>query len=989
VAVSLADRTAEVHTRGPLSALLRATATAGYPATFSAAPASPDPPPPRAAPSTGTTTTLLRVRRMSCGACASAVERAARRVRGVASASVSLLAGTAIITWQTPPPPRCGTPADVAAAVAAAGYSCEVCAEDAARRAAFKVTGVCCAACPPRIAAALQVLPGVGEVGVLQPGTGEDLIDALSSRPPGPLPFLKVTVAFDAAEVGPRALRDALLALGYGAEPWVERGGEDDGMAAALAEAAEWRRLFLGSLAFTAPLVVLMMLLPYIPACNAALMRNLLPTPPPQEENMPMSARSLPLMSVLAAALATPVQFGYGWRFARGAARALRSGGANMDVLVACGTGAAYLYSVLLVLLRALRPQGASGKDMFDTPAMLLTFILLGKWLESRARGATASALRSLAQLQPPRALLVTLDAAGAVATETDIAAALLQPGDLLKLAAGDRVPADGVLHSGAVAFDESLLTGESVPVLRKAGERCAAGALAVAGAGIMAAESVGADTGLARIVALVRDAQAAKAPVQAKADGVASVFVPAVLALAVITFCAWFGACRTGVVPLEWYASEGAFLFSFLFALAALVIACPCALGLATPTAVMVACGAGARRGLLFKGGAPLQAAAGVTTVAFDKTGTLTAGAPSLAHTELLAGPRDMEWALAAAAAMEAGSTHPLARAILAAAVQAAQRRGANLLPLLPDQPEHISTVLGRGVCARLGSEAVALGAPDWHSPALSPAAAERVAALEAAGHTVLLLCAGPAVCSDDGCPQEDPEALAAAAANGGAIALFALIDRIKPDAAEAVTALNAAGVACVMLSGDNARTAAAVAAAVGITDVRAGLLPAQKVEAVASLRGAGARVAMVGDGVNDAPALAAADVGIAIGAGADVAIDAAGVVLVHSRVLDVPAALQLAAVTMRRIKVNLILSLAFNCLGIPLAAGALYPAARVRLPPEAAAAAMAASSVAVVVSSLLLRRWHSPHFAADTLERGRSDVAAPIDRRHRIERE
>jgi Cu+-exporting ATPase len=699
---------------------------------------------------------------------------------------------------------------------------------------------------------------------------------------------------------------------------------------------------------------------------------------------------------------------------------------------------AAYGYSALLVLLRALRHDGATvrarthihtftrvlrsqhsrvcaeakrarmaqGKDMFDTSAMLITFVLLGKWLESRARGATHTALRSLAALAPLHATLLTLaPGSGAGATpdagalnvigEEDVAAALLEPGDVLRICAGTRVPADGLLLSGMLALDESLLTGESVPVVRRGGERVAAGAAVAAGSGIMRAEAVGADTGLARIVALVRDAQASKAPVQAAADAISAVFVPFIVAAACVTFAGWYGACRTGAVPRSWYDAEGPFLFSFLFSLSSLVIACPCALGLATPTAVMVASGLGAAHGLLFKGGAPLQAAARVTAVSFDKTGTLTAGAPAVTAVEMLThGRGDAAWALETAAALEAGSAHPVGRAIVAAhAARARASLPADAPPPPPPPVARHAAALGRGVAGVVRGVCVCVGSPGWcaaaGAPPLGAEAAARVAALEAGGHTVLLLCAAAQAeaeaASEADVPTSDADAdadavppVAAAAARGGAVALLALIDAVKPDAAAAVAALRADGITCVMLTGDNPRAAAAVAAAVGITDVRAGLLPGEKVTAVRNLRSAGFTVAMVGDGVNDAPALAAADVGVAIGTGADVAIDAAGIVLVHARVRDVPAALALARAAMRRIRLNLALSLAFNGLGIPLAAGAVYPLLRARLPPEAAAGAMALSSVAVVLSSLSLRRFKSPHMGAGAVSGGADALAA-----------
>lgn len=976
VQVSLERGIAEVSTCGAVAHLLRAAEVTGFPSHVlleneTAAAPQPQTPPlstptPHAAHATARPPTLLRVYRLSCSACSSAVERVALRVPGVATAAVSVLANTAHVTWM-PPPAKAASPEALAAAIRAAGYPCQVVDESARGRVSFQVRGMCCPACPQRIQHALRALPSVASVNV----------DEQACR---------VDAAFDATSARPRQLLDALDALGYGADLWPQTSAAEEEDAHAAGEVAEWRRLFLGSLVFTLPLVVLMMLLPYIPAANQLIMLELLPaqshvgTAGHAGAHGGGSGRSLPLMSVLGWGLASVVQFVYGARFLAGAVRSLRARSANMDVLVALGTWAAYIYSCLLVLLRAQRSGGVPGKDMFDTPAMLICFILLGKWLESGARGRTRSALKGLAALQPACATLVEERR-----PDRDIPAAMLQLGDVVRLAPPQRVPADAILLSGALALDESLLTGESQPVVRRPGQRAAAGATCVSGSATARCTAVGGDTGLARIVALVRDAQACKAPIQAVADRVSSRFVPAIVAVALTTFAAWYGAARGGAVPSGWYASEGAFLFAFLFALSSLVIACPCALGLATPTAVMVASGVGAQHGLLFKGGAPLQAAARITCVAFDKTGTLTAGAPTVTALQLLrpaAGLRTEADVAAVCAALEGDSGHPVARAVVAHAGgpggAGAARAGALTGRV---------TVLGRGVAGGLdGHTAVALGSPAWaaSAEALCAEHAARVLQLEQQGHTVLLLWAGPAPppCADSlhdadrlCCDQGGLPRLAAAAAHGGVVALLALADTLKPDAAEAVAALRSAGVACLMLTGDNPRAAAAIGLRAGIADVRAGLLPADKVAELHKLRASGAVVAMVGDGVNDAPALAAADVGVAIGAGSDVAIDAAGIVLVHSRVRDVVATLQLARATMRRIRLNLVLSLVFNLLGVPIAAGVLYPALRVRLPPEAAAAAMAASSVAVVLSSLSLKRFTSPHFAADAASVSRTD--------------
>jgi len=946
VSVSLEEGTAEVDSCSGAAPLLRAAQSTGFEARLllgSSAPVVSEAQPeasalqlgqtnsrklstPATEPATGAS--LLRVWNLSCAACASSVERAVMRLPGVQSVSVSLLANTAMVTWKHG---EAGSASAVADAIRAAGYPCDAVDDTAKRVVRLMVSGMCCKACPRRIREALKRLPGIGDVRVFEQ-------------------LCRVEVHYDAQCASPRLVWDALTRLGYGVAL-----APDDNKSDAMVDEEQhyWRRLFLSALVFTAPLVILTMLLPYSPTAYQLIQQELLP--------MRLSSRgqSLPLSSLIAFLLATPVQVVCGSRFASGALCSLRSGSANMDVLVAMGTYTAFAYSSFVLLLRALRPGGAmmGGRDMFDTPAMLITFIVLGKWLEARAKGQTTTSLRSLANLQPPTAML--LDRVDEDITGDDgfggrvCPASMLRIGDLIRVEAGERIPADALILSGALALDESLLTGESTPVARRAGASGAivAGSSCVSGHAIARCTAVGKDTGLARIVALVRDAQASKAPIQAAADRVSAVFVPAVFTVACASFACWYGAARSGALPQSWTASEGDFLFAFMFAISSLVVACPCALGLATPSAVMVASGLGASHGILLKGGAPLQAAASVDTVCFDKTGTLTQGAPSVEVFEMLNPGGDMRAAALLAAALEGDSMHPVAKAV----VRHARREYSVELPSVVT---HQVAVLGCGVAGVIGDRAASLGSPAWFAASggsLKNVHKARVYELEQLGCTVLLLAQGTASAA---LPQE-------AAAAGGAIAIVALLDSVKPDAAAAVQALHNAGIRCVMLTGDNPRAAATVAKRVGITDVRAGLLPADKVEALRSLRLSGRKVAMVGDGVNDAPALAAADVGVAIGAGSDVAIDAAGVVLVHSRVCDVVAMLELAQAAMRRIRLNLFFSLVFNGLGVPIAAGVLYPAMRIRLPPEVAAAAMAASSVSVVGSSLLLKRFKSRHFA------------------------
>ena len=1045
VHVSLASGRVTLSTWAPMRRLLRAVAAAGFVATKTdgfevdvVVGADDEPLVPTqhttaqrlhsvAASSDGA---RLRVTGLSCAACTNSVEALAKGVEGVASASCSLLSSSLTLKWH---PGAAPAPEEVAAAVRRGGYGCDVVDPTAARCVSLRVGGFVCDGCPSRVSRVLRGVPGVSTVApacaALKPHTSKSSAPLAAEPAPGGemaqprrtwsgATTATFAVSYDAERVDPRALFDALSCLGY--EVALDSTADDisGADAAAAAEVASLRRAFLGSLAFTLPLVLLAMAFPLNAAVKTALDTNLLAAP-----------RMLPASSLVAFALATPVQFVYGARFFTGAFHALKRRSANMDVLIALGTGSAYAASIFAVLLSSISPSLAGGfAPLFDTSSMLVCFVVLGKWLEARARGRTADALRSLARLQPPTAALRT--PSGAL---VPIPASLLRVGDIVDISSSDRVPADCVLIAGALDVDEALLTGEAAPVCRRPGDRLAAGSTAVAGRCSARCAAVGEATGLARIVALVRDAQADKAPVQALADAASSVFVPIIVAASVITFVSWVAAGQTGSIPPEWYSSSGdgpagLFLFAFLFALTVLVVACPCALGLAVPCAVMVATGLGARFGLLFKGGAPLQAAAGATDVCLDKTGTLTAGRPAVAAVEilspqppgaaLLASSRASVLALCAAVQVEGeAAKHPLARALLtaAAAEGAALPAGVTVASRQP--------VIGRGVAAWLSTTAtggegcggdssslltpVSLGSPAWATAAgarLSPSTAARVDALEARGCTVVVLCVGPPRAAarvppdqlhcggdDDGSGGVPPAAAAAAAVSSSsssssscAVALVALSDALKPDATAGVAALHALGLRVHLLTGDNPRAAAAAASAAGIppSNVRASCLPGNKLAAIRALQRAGSKVLFVGDGANDGPALAAADCGAAVGGGAELAVDAGGVVLVHARVRDVAAAIELARAAMRRIRINLACSLVFNALGVPIAAGVLFPSFRARLPPEAASAAMAASSVAVVLSSLGLATFRGANFGADAAAAPRADAARAAPR-------
>jgi Cu+-exporting ATPase len=589
--------------------------------------------------------------------------------------------------------------------------------------------------------------------------------------------------------------------------------------------------------------------------------------------------------------LATPVQFWIGLRFYRGAWSALRGGGANMDVLVALGTSMAYGFSAVVTAL------GLHGQHVyFEASAAIITLVLMGKLLEARAKARTADAIEALVRLQPRTAWIEVDGQLREVAVDS------LVVGATFVVRAGDRVPVDGMVLSGRSTLDESMLTGESLPVSKQAGDTVFAAT--VNGEGLLRcrAEGVGGHTLLAGIIHMVEQAQGSKAPVQRLADTVSAIFVPAVVALAALTFVLWWLIGGDAVVAL-------------VNAVAVLVIACPCALGLATPTAIMVGTGQGARAGILVKNAEALERAEKLSVLAVDKTGTLTEGKPAVVAV-LPAEGVSGEAVLAQAAALEAVSAHPLARAVVAAAgtVQAA---------------EAVDTVPGKGVSGQVDGHAVVVGSPAFLRE-LGVALPEPV--LEAAvgaGRTPV-----------------------AVAVDGRWAGLIAVADPVRASSAGAVARLQAEGVTVVMLTGDHPGTARAVAAEVGISDVRAGVLPADKAAAVAALASPHGLVGMVGDGINDAPALAAADVSFAMGGGSDVALDAADVTLVRNDLNSVADAVDLSRATLAKIRQNLFFAFIYNVLGIPLAALGF-------LNPVVAGAAMAASSVSVVSNSLLLRRW------------------------------
>ncbi len=779
----------------------------------------------------------LPVRGMHCAACATRVEKSLGEAAGVRQASVNLALDRADVTLDPKADPR-----TVVEAVEAAGY------EVPRRRFHLVISGMTCAACAARVEKALRRVPGVLEA--------------------------SVNLALERAEVtaieGLVEVADLIAAverIGYSARPAEEEGARRE-------EAAPRRP----------PAMLLLAILCSLPLVAQMIWRA--------------AGIDVHLSPWLELALATPVQFLAGGRFYAGAWKALRAGSGNMDLLVAMGTSAAYLYSLALLLMQG---SAAAGQLYFEASAVIITLVMFGKWLEERAKRGASEAIRRLMSLRPETAHVVRNG------SEIDLPVGEVRVGDLLVLRPGERVPVDGEIVDGESEFDESLVTGESMPVARGPGEPVIAGALNGAGMVRIRATRVGRDTTLARIARLVEQAQAGKAPIQRLVDRVAAVFVPVVIAIAIVTF-------------LGWLVAGGGLETALVAAVSVLVIACPCALGLATPTALVAGTGAAARAGILIRDIETLERAHHVDVVVFDKTGTLTEGRPEVV--EVVAADGDAERLLALAATAQSASEHPLGRAIL----EAAQARG-----LAVGSAERFRSVVGKGIEAVVEGRIVRIGRADFvaaTAPLPGPLR-QKAEELEAAATTVVWVATGERV-----------------------VGLLALADRLRPDAAVAVRRLHRQGKRTVLLSGDHRRVAEEVANRLGIDEVRAPVAPEDKSREVERLRAAGHRVAMVGDGINDAPALAAADVGIAMGSGADVALETAGITLMRPRPVLVPAAFEIARLTHRKIWQNLFWAFIYNVTGIPLAAAGY-------LSPAIAGAAMALSSVSVVTNSLTLRRW------------------------------
>jgi Cu+-exporting ATPase len=622
------------------------------------------------------------------------------------------------------------------------------------------------------------------------------------------------------------------------------------------------------------------------------------------------------LRPLLELAFATPVVLWGGWPFFVRGWRSLVNRSLNMFTLIALGVGVAYAYSVVAALAPEIFPPGVRDAHgnvgvYFEAAAAIVTLVLLGQVLELRARRNTSAAIRALLDLAPTLARRVKADG-----TEEDVPLEHVQVGDRLRVRPGEKIPVDGSVLEGASSVDESMLTGESMPVEKTPGSRVIGATLNGTGMLIVGAERVGSDTMLARIVSLVAQAQRSRAPIQKLADRVSAWFVPAVILVALLTFVAWY-----------WIGPEPRLAHAVINAVAVLIIACPCALGLATPMSIMVAVGRGAQLGVLFRDAEAIERLRDVDTLVVDKTGTLTVGKPVLQQV-IVAGAQREDEILKISASLEQASEHPLAAAIVAGA----QARG-----IRPQPVEGFESVTGQGVRGTVDGKAVALG-----NRTLMLATQVDVSSLQAHADDL----------------RADGQTVMYVAVDGRSAGVLSVADAIKDSTPEAIRALHGEGVRIVMVTGDNRRTAEAVARRLGIDAVQADVLPEEKSAAVGHLQAEGRRVAMAGDGVNDAPALAAADVGIAMGTGTDVAIESAGVTLVKGDLIGIVRARQLSRATVRNIHQNLFAAFIYNALGVPVAAGVLYPFTGLLMSPILAAAAMSLSSVSVIANALRLRR-------------------------------
>ncbi|XP_020585517.1 probable copper-transporting ATPase HMA5 isoform X2 [Phalaenopsis equestris] len=847
----------------------------------------------------------LRIKGMACTSCSESVERSLLVVDGVKKAVVGLALEEAKVHFD----PDLTNPDRLIEAIEDAGFGATLISSgNDANKLYLKVEGIHLENNSVLVQSSLEAAKGVNHVE----------LDALKQ---------KVTVTYDPDLTGPRSIMQCIEDAGHSPglfrvslySPPKPREMERQH------QVRVSRNQFLWSCLFSFPVFVFSMVLPMLPPYGDWLNRKIL--------------NNLTIGMLLRWFFCSPVQFVIGWRFYLGSYHALRQGSSNMDVLVAMGTNTAYFYSVYVVL-KSLTSKSFEGQEFFETSTMLISFILLGKYLEVIAKGKTSAALANLADLAPATASLVIFDGGDNAIAETEISTQLLHRNDVIKIIPGAKVPVDGIVISGQSYVNESMMTGEARPIVKGVGDKVIGGTVNGNGCILVKATHVGSETALCQMVQLVEAAQLSKAPVQKLADKISRFFVPAVIVVALLAWLGWFIPGVAHLYPRTWIPDGmDEFELALQFGISVLVVACPCALGLATPTAVMVATGKGASQGVLIKGGSALEKAHKVKAILFDKTGTLTVGKPTVVQSMLFSSSSLQEVCDLAAAA-EANSEHPISKAVVEYTMKLHSKYGSSNEHVIDakDFKVHPGAGVGAIICGKavlVGNKKLMLAS----NVLVSREVDEYVAETENLARTCVLV-----------------------AIDGEISGALAVSDPLKPEAAQVVSFLASMDIKSIMITGDNQATATAIAREVGIDTVFAETDPVGKAERIKDFQGKGLIVAMVGDGINDSLALAAADVGMAIGAGTDVAIEAADVVLMKSNLEDVVTAIDLSGKTISRIRMNYVWALGYNILAMPVAAGALYPFTGIRLPPWLAGACMAVSSVSVVCSSLLLQSYKKP---------------------------